>query len=440
VIDYRRTDLEHLWHPYTDILAFEQQNFPVIQAAEGVRLRDTDGKEYLDGISSWWCVNLGHSHPNIVNAVVQQAYKLQHSITGGISHTGIVRLSAMLSDIAPGELNRVYYASDGASAVEAAVRMAVQYWWNLGVPEKKNIISLEGAYHGDTLGAVGLGFLPKFHKSVEHVVNRSVQAPAPHCFHCPYADNCSLQCFSGMEMLLRENADTTAAVIVEPVCQGAAGIRIYPPEYITELRKLCTELNILLVADEIAVGFGRTGAMFASDLAGIQPDLMVVGKSLTGGYLPMSAVVATDEVYDSFRRNNGRDRTFYHGHTFSGNPIAAAAAIAALEVFENENILERSSIPAKLMKEAFLEFSSIPGVHRSATLGCMSSLEISDDAGGRNTAAAAAASALEMGLFIRPLGSVVYLWPPLITQKPDMEEMLGIFGHCLKHSLKDGMC
>ncbi|MCD6588403.1 MAG: adenosylmethionine--8-amino-7-oxononanoate transaminase [Candidatus Fermentibacteraceae bacterium] len=439
-MDYRKTDLEHMWHPYTDIQTLEQTDFPVIQSAEGVRLRDTQGKEYLDGISSWWCVNLGHSHPHIVESVVRQAAKLQHSITGGMSHTGVIRLSKMLLNIAPAGLNRVYYASDGASSVEAAVRMAIQYWWNLGLPEKKNIISLEGAYHGDTLGAVGLGFLPKFHKPIQHVVNRSLQAPAPHCFHCPYADNCSLQCFRGMEELLRENADTTAAVIVEPVCQGAAGIRIYPPEYVAKLRKLCTELNILLVADEIAVGFGRTGAMFASDLAEIQPDLMVVGKSLTGGYLPMSAVVATDEVYDSFRQDNGRDRTFYHGHTFSGNPLAAAAAIAALEVFENDNILEHSRVSAELMKNAFMKFGGIPGVHRSTSLGYMSALEISDQAGGRNTAAVVAASALEMGLFIRPLGAVVYLWPPLITQKSDMEEMLGIFGNCLKHSLEDGMC
>ncbi len=439
-MDYRKIDLEHLWHPYTDILAFERQNFPVIQTAEGIRLRDTDGKEYLDGISSWWCVNLGHNHPHIVKSIVQQTHRLQHSITGGMSHTGVIRLSKMLSDIAPAGLNRVYYASDGSSAVEAAVRMAVQYWWNLGLPEKNNIISLEGAYHGDTLGAVGLGFLPKFHKPIQHVVNRSVQAPSPHCFHCPYADNCSLQCFSGMEELLRENADTTAAVIVEPVCQGAAGIRIYPPEYVAKLRRLCTELNILLVADEIAVGFGRAGAMFASNLAKTQPDLMVVGKSLTGGYLPMSAVLATDEVYDSFRRDNGRDRTFYHGHTFSGNPVAAAAAIATLEVFETEDILEHSRVPAELMKDAFVEFGGIPGVHRSTALGCMSALEISEQAGSADTAAAVAANALEMGLFIRPLGSVVYLWPPLVTQKSDMEEMLGIFSHCLKHSLKDAMC
>ncbi len=435
-MNFRETDLQHLWHPYTDIDKFERMNFPVIQSAKGVRLRDVTGREYLDGISSWWCVNLGHSHPHIVNSVVQQSVRLQHSITGGMSHTGVIKLSEMLAGVAPGSLNRIYYASDGASGVEAALRIAIQYWWNLGQAEKKNIISLSGAYHGDTLGTVGLGFLPRFHKPVEHVVNRSVQAPAPHCFHCPFEKNCSLQCFSGMEEILRERALTTAAVIIEPVCQGAAGIRIYPPEYVTRLRELCSELDVLLILDEIAVGFGRTGAMFASDLAGIQPDIMVVGKSLTGGYLPMSAVVATSEVFDSFRSSDSKDRTFYHGHTFSGNPLAAAAAIAALEVFNSEDVLEQSRLPAALLQNAFSLFAGIPGVHRSTALGCMSSLEISEEAGGSNTATRMAVMALKMGLIIRPLGPVIYLWPPLVTGKSDMEEMLSIFGECLKSSLR----
>ncbi|MCK5037417.1 MAG: aminotransferase class III-fold pyridoxal phosphate-dependent enzyme, partial [Candidatus Sabulitectum sp.] len=377
-----------------------------------------------------------HSHPHIVNSVVQQAVRLQHSITGGMSHTGIIKLSEMLSELAPGDLNRVYYASDGASGVEAALRIAIQYWWNLGMAEKKNIISLSGAYHGDTFGTVGLGFLERFHKPVAHVVNRSVQAPAPHCFHCSFSDNCSLQCFSGMEDLLRVKAGTTAAVIIEPVCQGAAGIRIYPPEYVTRLRKLCTELGVLLILDEIAVGFGRTGEMFASDLAGIQPDLMVVGKSLTGGYLPMSAVITTSEIFDSFRSTADKDRTFYHGHTFSGNPMAAAAAIAALEVFENENVVNQSRLPASLLETSFRKFDENPGVHRTATLGCMSSLEILEDAGGSSTAAEMAVMALEMGLIIRPLGPVIYLWPPLVTGKSDMEQMLSIFSDCLRDSLK----
>jgi adenosylmethionine-8-amino-7-oxononanoate aminotransferase len=434
-MNHRENDLRHHWHPYTNIAKFRDTDFPVIDSANGVRLTDTEGREYLDGISSWWCVNLGHSHPHVVNSVAQQVYKLQHSITGGMSHTGVIRLSEMLCGISPGELDRVYYASDGASAVEAALRIAIQYWWNVGRPNRKNIISLTGAYHGDTLGAVGLGFLPEFHTPIEHVVNRSIQAPAPHCFHCSFGlrpERCSQECFSGIEKLLLEKAESTAAVIIEPVCQGAAGIRIYPPPYVTRLRKLCSELDVLLILDEIAVGFGRTGAMFASDLAGVQPDIMVLGKSLTGGYLPMSAVLTTRHIFNSFVSSKLKDRTFYHGHTFSGNPLASAAAIAALEVFVNENVIENSRMPSLLMEKSFLRFGEIPGVHRSASLGCMSSLEISEEAGGSSTASLIASKALSRGLVIRPLGPVIYLWPPLVTGMPDMDEMLSIFGDCLR--------
>lgn len=385
-MNYRETDLNHLWHPYTNINQLEKSNFPIMKSGRGVKLKDIDGKEYYDGISSWWCVNLGHSQPDIINAITKQANKLQHSIIGGFSHKSIIELSNKLAELTPGNLNRVYYASDGASGVEAAVRIAVQYWWNLDKTTKKNIISLEGGYHGDTLGTVGLGFLPKFHDSIKHVVNRSKQASSPHCFHCNFQDNCSLQCFNSMEQLLRENSKTTAAVVIEPLCQGAAGIRIYPPEYLVKLRALCNELEILLIADEIAVGFGRTGEMFASELAGIVPDLMVIGKSLTGGYLPMSAVITNEGIFSTFRSNKKLDTTFYHGHTFAGNPIAAAAANAAIKVFERENILEKCKEPFKLMEEYFKELTNIPGVYKTKTLGCMSSLEIAEEAGGSTAA------------------------------------------------------
>jgi len=436
-MNYRESDLKHLWHPYTDINKFIVKNFPVIEKARGVHLWDTQGRKYMDGISSWWCVNLGHSHPHIVNSVAEQLLRVQHSITGGMSHTSVIELSDMLSQVTPAGLTRAYYASDGASAVEASLRMAIQYWWNLGRSEKKNIISLTNAYHGDTLGTVALGFIPGFHQPIAHALNRSVQAPAPHCFHCPFGESpesCSTRCFAGMEEILRREASRTAAVIAEPVCQGAAGIRIYPPEYIGKLSKLCCELDVLMILDEIAVGFGRTGKMFASDLAGVTPDLLVVGKSLTGGYLPMSAVLATERIYDSFRSTGKKDRTFYHGHTFAGNPLASAAATAALQVFREEEIVERSCVPAKLAG-AFRKFRTIPGVHNAASLGSMSSLEISESAGGKRAAALVTEMAISEGLLLRPLGPVIYLWPPLNSSEKETDEMLAIFGDCLQNTL-----
>ena len=406
---------------------------------EGTRLTDSKGRKYYDGISSWWCVNLGHSRSEIVNAIAEQALRLQHSITGGLSHDRVIELAGKLVEITPGGLDRVYFASDGASAVEASIRVAIQYWWNTGRPEKKNILSLEGGYHGDTLGAVGLGFLSKFHAPVEHVVNRSKQAPSPHCFHCPYGKephSCSIDCFAPMEKLVEENAETTAAVIAEPICQGASGIRIYPAEYISKLRKLCTDNHVLLILDEIAVGFGRTGEMFASDLACVSPDILIVGKSLTGGYLPMSAAVTTEEIYDSFRNDGTRDRTFYHGHTFSGNPLASAAACAAIDVFRNDRVLQSNSVTAALLGEAFAGFGSIPGIHGSAVKGWISALEITSEAGGADAAAEAALYAMKNGLLIRPLGPVLYLWPPLVTTQGEMKEMLCIFEDSLLSVLK----
>ncbi len=434
----RRKDISHFWHPYTDINSLEKREFPVIEKAEGVYLVDTEGRRLLDGISSWWCVNLGHSHPDIIGAIRKQSGILQNSITGGMSHTEVIRLSEKIAAIAPGDLSRVYYASDGACSVEAAMRISIQYWWNLGRPEKKNIISLSGGYHGDTLGCVGLGYISRFHKSVEHVLKRSITAESPYCFHCRYhkrSEDCGLECFTSMEKAITENSTSTAAVIVEPLCQGAAGMRIYPPEYTARLRKVCDENDVLLILDEIAVGFGRTGKMFASELAGIVPDMMCVGKGLTGGSLPMSAVVASEAVYDAFRSDSQTDRTFYHGHTFCGNPIAAAAACAAIEVYERDNVLENAGMLSEMLSEAFWKYRSIEGVHGSTALGCISALEISEKRGGAGTALQIADSALRKGLFIRPLASVLYLWPPLVTRKKEMEKMLRIFEDSLIENL-----
>ncbi len=435
-MNYRERDLNHLWHLYTNINHIEKTDFPVMESGSGVKLKDINGKEYYDGISSWWCVNLGHSHPVVTKAISEQAKKLQHSIIGGFSHTAVIELSEKLAELAPGNLNRVYYASDGASGIEAAIRIVIQYWWNQGMEAKKNIISLEGGYHGDTLGTVGLGYLPKFHTPIKHVVNRAMQASSPHCFHCGFEDYCNLECFKSMEQKLRENSNNTAAVIVEPLCQGAAGIRIYPPEYLVKLRALCNELDVLLIADEIAVGFGRTGKMFASEYAGIVPDVLVVGKSLTAGYLPMSAVITNDKIFSTFKPTEKLDTTFYHGHTFAGNPIAAAAANAAIKVFEEENILKKCKIPFKIMKESFSKFVCLPGVYKTETLGCMSSLEISEEAGGHETAVRIGQLALKKGLIIRPLGAILYLWPPLTTSKEEMTEMLSIFEACLREVLE----
>ena len=427
--ELREAAVRNLWHPYTDIESFEKSDFPIVERAEGVYLYETDGKKLFDGIASWWCVNLGHSQPRLVNAIKEQAGKLQNSILGGMSHPPAIKLSKKLCELAPGNLNHVYFAGDGSCATEAALKIALQYWCNIGIKDKTKFICLQDGYHGDTLGAVGVGYVEKFHRNFDSVIQKSYRACSPHCAVCPYKQkpkSCGIECFESMEKLIKKYHKETAAVILEPLCQGAAGIRIYPKEYLVRLRKLCNEYNLLLIADEIAVGFARTGAMFACELAGIVPDMMLIGKGLTSGYLPMSGVLVTDDLYNSFRSDQNHDRTFYHGHTYCGNPICSSLALAALELYEEVNILELIKPRIKQLEEGFNKIGKNLKSSTVLSLGMIGVIELSEDDGGITRAAKIKEIAREMGLFIRPLGSAVYLWPPLIATEEELGNMISI--------------
>jgi adenosylmethionine-8-amino-7-oxononanoate aminotransferase len=412
--DLRQLDLRYLWHPCTDIEALAGSAFPIIERADGVYLHERGGRALLDGISSWWCVNLGHNHPRIVEAIRRQAGQLQHCILGGMSHPRAIELAERL---------------DGSSAVEAALKIAVQYWHNRGQAGRGRFIALADGYHGDTLGCIGVGYVEAFHGHFRDVVRPSLRATSPHCLRCPMGKrpgSCDVECFASMQALVDAHHAETAAVIVEPLCQGAAGLRMYPPEYLRRLRRSCDERGLLLIADEIAVGFGRTGTMFACDQAGVVPDLMALGKGLTGGSLPMSAVLATDAVYDAFRSTPGRDRTFYHSHTFGGNPIAAAAALAALDVYEQESVVE-SCVPRIAQLAAGIgDVAAAVGGAPCGSLGMMAVVELDDGLGGAPRVRRITARAMELGLFVRPLGRCIYLWPPLTTAEAELAEMLAI--------------
>ncbi|MCP4181393.1 MAG: adenosylmethionine--8-amino-7-oxononanoate transaminase [bacterium] len=431
----RTSALNHLWFPYTDINVIEKTAFPIIEKAQGVYLHELDGETLLDGISSWWCVNFGHSHPKLVKAIEKQAGQLQHSILGGIAHPNVIKLAEKICEFTPNGLEHVYFAGDGASAIEAALKISLQYWYNLGNENKSKFICLEDGYHGDTLGAVGVGYVETFHKYYKNVIQDSFRACSPHCSKCPYGceyKKCDIECFASMEKLIEEHHLVTAAVILEPLCQGAGGIRIYPDEYLVRLRKLCDKYNLLLIADEIAVGFARTGKMFACDHAGIIPDIMCIGKGMTGGYLPMSAAVSNDKIYNSFRSDKEQDRTFYHGHTFCGNPITSAVALAALELYEELNILELIKPRIDQFKKGMDEIGVILDNSIVLTLGLIGSIELDDSLGGKERAVQIAVKARELGLFIRPLGSVIYLWPPLISSEYELNQMLSILRNAVK--------
>lgn len=420
--ELRKKDIEHIWHPYTNMTQFEKSEFPIITRAEGCYLYDADENKLFDGIASWWCVNFGHSHPRLVKAIKDQAEKLQHVILGGASHSSVIALAEKLAEITPDGLEHCFFASDGSSVVEASLRMAIQYWDNCGESQRKKFVSLKDGYHGDTLGAVSVGYVDLFHKEIKDLLPQHYRAESPHCAQCPNGktpEDCDIECFQSMKEIIVEHHREIAAVIVEPLCQGAAGIRIYKDEYLIRLRKLCDQYNLLLIADEIAVGFGRTGAMFACERAGISPDIMTVGKGLTGGYLPLSAAVVNDRIYQTF--SDGK--IFYHGHTFCGNPIATALANEALALYEDEKIVETIQPRIQQLHAVMtLVANELPNSFMQ-TLGMIGMIELSGKDGGAARADAITRAAYKQGLLIRPLGSVLYLWPPLVITEKQLQDI-----------------
>lgn len=432
----RERDLRHLWHPYTDATRFEREPYVCFERGDGVYLYDRDGRALLDGIASWWCASLGHSHPHVVSAIQQQAAVLQHSILGNQSHPRAVELAARLAAIAPGDCNRVYFAADGASATEAALKMALQYWWNKGIGGRTRFVCLEEGYHGDTLGAVGVGFVPTFHAPFADAVVRGYTVPAPH-YDGPAADGrdeaAAIEAFTVLERLVVEKHQQLAGIILEPLVQGAAGIRIYHPEYLRRVRALCDVYGLLLIADEIAVGFWRTGARFACDAAGIVPDILCLGKAITAGYLPLSAAIAREHVFATFRNapDIDRDRTFYDGHTFCGNPIAAAAALAALDVYEDAAFQAHVRELEPVLHAGMAECAKAESVRFHKCIGLIGMLKIDANAGGVARAREVKHAAFKRGLLIRPLGDALYLWPPLTATVNELQVMIEILAETL---------
>ena len=426
--NYRNLDRRHLWHPYSRHSAIRDTSFPVMVRGEGVYLFDSDGRRYLDAISSWWACNLGHSHPRLIKAMTDQAQRLQHSILGNLSHPGAIELAARLVELFPDRRRRVFFAGDGASAVEAALKIAIQYWHNLGRPQRRRFVSLENAYHGDTLGAVSVGYVPEFHAPFQSLLSPVFRAEAPCCGTCAHnlqPDNCAQECVAPMAEILKKNAAEIAAVIVEPMCQGAAGMRIYAPACLAKMAALCRKHDVLLIADEIAMGFGRTGRMFAFEHAGIDPDIVCLGKGLAGGYLPMSATIVREALYETFA-DEPADHTFYHGHTFAGNPVAAAVALETLKIYEEDRIVEHAREAGERLQTALAPIRGISGVRDVRGLGLLAAVELAETRGQSGPARAQrmAAWLLQQGILIRPLGSVVYLMPPLITPDSVLDQLV----------------
>jgi adenosylmethionine---8-amino-7-oxononanoate aminotransferase len=431
--NYHDIDRLSLWHPYTKQSFITREQFPIITKASGIYLYDNDNNRYFDAVSSWWASNLGHCHPKITAAIKKQAETLDHSILGNMSHPFAINLAEKIAKLMPKDNYYSFFASDGASAVEAALKIALQYWYIKKQPQRNNFLSLNGNYHGDTLGAVSIGFLPDFHAPFAHAVRPSLKAEAPYCKNCIEKDSnsCSLSCFSAAEQVITTHSEQIAAMIVEPLCQCAGGMCIYKPEYLKKLAELCQKHGILLIADEIAVGFGRTGKMFAFEHANIIPDIICLGKGLAGGHLPMSATIVKKNIYQSFN-DAIDDCTFYHGHTFAGNPICAAAALATLQIYTEEKIVQQAERKGKILQNAVAELKTIPQIKNIRGLGMIAAFDVESSAFAHKIKAAL----MSKGVMLRPLGNTLYLMPPLIT--PDkvlletvalIKETFEIIGH-----------
>jgi adenosylmethionine---8-amino-7-oxononanoate aminotransferase len=403
-----------LWHPFTQ-QALDPPPIPIVRA-EGVYLYTADGRKLIDGISSWW-VNLhGHGHPVITAAIAEQAAKVDHVLLAGFTHDAVDRLCTGLRKILPPSVEHIFFSDDGSTAVEVALKTAVQYWQNVGRPKKRTIVALEHAYHGDTVGAMSVGAPSAFTDPFREMLFPVLRVHSAYCHRCPVGktrDRCAIECAEQLERVLEERANEVAAVIVEPLLQGAGGMIVHPVEFLQRVRKACQEHDVLLVADEVLTGFGRTGKMFACELAGIAPDILCLSKGLTGGVLPMGATVSTRAIHESFVSTD-RSRTFYHGHSYTGNPIAAAAGAASLRIFETEPVFDRIGTISRIHCERLAAINNHPAVGDVRSIGTMAAIELrAEDAGYfSNLKPRLYKFFLDSGVLLRPLGNVIYVLPP----------------------------
>jgi adenosylmethionine-8-amino-7-oxononanoate aminotransferase len=403
-----------IWHPFTQ----EALDPPPIRItrAEGVFLYTEDGRRLIDGISSWW-VNLhGHGHPAIVSAIAAQAAKLDHVLLAGFTHDAVENLRDSLRKVLPPGLAHIFFSDDGSTAVEVALKIAVQYWKNVGRPEKRWLVALDHAYHGDTVGAMSVGAESAFTDPFRDLLFPVHRVHSAYCYRCPVGKTratCNIDCVEKLKRLLEEKHGEIAAVIVEPLLQGAGGMIVHPVEFLQRVRRLCSDHNVLLIADEVLTGFGRCGKMFACELARVPPDLMCLSKGLTGGVLPMGATVCTQEIHEAFV-DTDRGRTFYHGHSYTGNPIAAAAGVASLGIFEREPVFERIDAIAKIHCERLAAIRNHPAVGDVRTIGTMAAVALrADDPGYASQLRPKLYKfVLDAGVLLRPLGNIVYVLPP----------------------------
>jgi adenosylmethionine---8-amino-7-oxononanoate aminotransferase len=412
--DPAQLDHGHLWHPFTQQQAWSEEEPLMVERGEGSYLFDTEGRRYLDGTAALWCNVHGHRHPAIDAAVREQLDRIAHSTLLGLSHPGAAELAARLVAIAPPGLSRVFYSDSGATAAEIALKIAFQYQRQRGGEHARrtSFVHLRDSYHGDTIGAVSVGGIDLFHSTYR-----------PLLFDAHVAESGDA---ADLERILAAHAEEVAAVIVEPLVQGAAGILLHPPGYLRAVRELCDRHGVLLICDEVATGFGRTGTMFACEGEGVAPDLLCLAKGITGGYLPLAATLSTEEIYEGFLGAPEEQRTFFHGHTYTGNPLACAAALASLDVFEEERTLERLQPKIALLEELLGTVAAMPEVAEVRQRGVMVGIDLGAHDARLRMGHRVTIEARERGAFVRPLGNTVVLMPPLSISEDELRELVAI--------------
>ena len=445
-MDWQKEDLKYIWHPCSQMKDYETLPPIVIERGEGINLYDVNGKCYKDVISSWWCNLLGHCNPRISGAIKKQADTLEHVIFANFTHKTAITLCHKLMEVLPKGLCKFNFADNGSAAIEMSLKMSFQYHYQTGNPQKKRFMALSDAYHGETLGALAVGGVDLYSELYKPLLLDVIRIDGLDCFRCPYGkcrDNCSCECFEKAEEAFAKHADETAAIIVEPLLQGSAGMKIYPPLYLKKLRGLCDKYNVHLIADEIATGYGRTGKFFAFDHAGVSPDIMCLSKGLTGGYMPMSIAVTTQEIYDAFYDDYLKGKAFMHSHTYAGNPLACSAAIEVLNIMKDEKIIEKANEKAKYFNKIIKDkFLSLENVGEVRSIGLINAIELVKEKNKKNpldyrkrTGYQIYKKALENGVILRPLGDVIYFNPPLIIEKDDMDFVTDVALKCTKQIL-----
>lgn len=427
-------DKKYIWHPFTQMQGWLENDQTVIADAEGIKLIDLQGREYYDAVSSLW-VNLhGHRRAEIDQAIIKQLGRVAHSTALGLANIPAAEYAEQLVQVAPPGLTKVFYSDDGSTAVEVAIKMAFQYWQHRGKPAKKRFVALDQAYHGDTVGTVSVGGIDLFHRVFQPLLFEPLHIPSPSCYHCKLTANpgqCEFTCVQQLEKLLADRHGEIAALVIEPLVQAAAGMLMSRPGYLAKVREVTSRYDVLLIADEVATGFGRTGRMFACDNEEVSPDLMCLSKGITGGYLPLAATLATDEIFNAFLGEMADKRTFYHGHSYTANQLGCAAALASLKIFTDDKVFAGLESKIQAIADNLVKLREQEHVGDARQCGMIAGIELMQNKSlkapypwDQTTGAKVCMKAREYGVFIRPVGDVIVFMPPLCSTVEEINHML----------------